>query len=175
VKHEGLYQRDIEGVAGITAWDERRRSSPRMRIPRAHDQRVAGRVRRCRSKRRAEIWIKDAHGSGRNIILAKITGLCTRHPRMELPSAIHGIRNRPRLSLRRPLLAIIRGRAAMPILRAHASLKVARITLNGEPASEFLLHALAASRTRVPAVFISGDGSSARKRRVRCATSAPRP
>jgi D-amino peptidase len=46
---------------------------------------------------------------------------------------------------------------ANPLAHTLSVTKVARLMLNGEPVSEFVLHALAATLYQVPPLFISGD------------------
>ena len=60
---------DIEGVAGITHWDEADRTHDDHKYFRAQMTRELSAA--CRGALAAgaqEIWVKDAHGSGRNLL-----------------------------------------------------------------------------------------------------------
>jgi D-amino peptidase len=104
-----------------------------------------------------EILIKDAHGSGRNILAERLPD-CARlvrgwsgHPLamvQELDASFDAV-----------LLVGYHSKAGTesnPL--AHTlTLKVAKIMINGGVASEALIHSWAAALHRVPVVFLSGD------------------
>lgn len=149
---------DIEGVAGITHWDEAEHDH------KAHPQfqeRMTGEaVAACEGAIAAgatEIWLKDAHYSGRNILAERLPD-CVR--------LIRGWSGHP-LGMVQELDASF---AAAAFVGYHApagtednplahtlTLKIAEARLNGRRASEFLLYATAASTLGVPVVFVSGD------------------
>jgi D-amino peptidase len=149
---------DIEGTAGITHWDEARKAHADYAEFREEMTREA--VSACEGAIAAgtrEIVLKDAHGSGRNIIAARLP---------ECARIVRGWSGHP-LSMVQELDATFdavlfigyhskAGAETNPL--AHTlSTGVARIKLNGTAASEFLLHAYAAATFDVPAVFVSGD------------------
>ena len=64
---------DIEGVTGVTHREETDLSKPEYALPR--EQMTAEVVAACEGAFEAgatEIWVKDAHDSGRNIIASKL-------------------------------------------------------------------------------------------------------
>ena len=104
-----------------------------------------------------EIWVKDAHGTGRNLIAARlpqdirlIRGW-SRHPFMmleELDGTFDAVL----------LIGFHAGAGAGANPLSHALARnITRITLNDRPASEFLIHAYAASLLQVPIALVSGD------------------
>lgn len=149
---------DIEGVAGISHWDEA--SKARAEYAEYRQMMTAEVVAACSGALEAgatEILIKDAHGSGRNIIAAELP------PQARL---IRGWSGSP-LGMVQELdesfdaLAMIgyhskAGTESNPL--AHTlTLDVHQLTINGMLASEFLIHAYAAAMFNVPVVFVSGD------------------
>jgi D-amino peptidase len=149
---------DIEGVTDVTHWDETHLQEEESRQFR--EQMTAEVVAACEGALEAgaqEIWVKDAHGSGRNIFPAKlphevrlIRGWSS-HPLMmvqELDESFQG-------------LAFIgyhsRAGASSSPLSHTISGKYAEIRINNQPASEFLIHAYAAAFHKVPSFFVSGD------------------
>lgn len=149
---------DIEGVAGITHWNEARKSEPdylefRRRM-------TAETVAACEGAIAAgadEILIKDAHGTGRNIE-AEALPACARLIRGWSGSPLAMVQE-----LDASFSAVLMigyhakaGSADNPL--AHTlSLDVQRIVLNGELLSEFLMHTYAAALFEVPVAFLSGD------------------
>jgi len=150
---------DIEGVTGITHWDETEKTKPDY-------QRFAQQMTRevkaaCEGAIKAgvkEIWIKDAHDTGRNILaddLPKIIRLVrgwSEHPFsmvQELDKTFDA------------LLMIgyhsFSGSGANPLSHTLSSAKISSIRLNGESASEFLIHSYIAASMEIPVVFVSGD------------------
>lgn len=149
---------DIEGTAGILTWSEAERSHADYAEFRA--LMTAEVVAACEGARAAgatEILIKDAHDSGRNIILDRLPA-CARivrgwpgHP----DSMMFGLDS----GFRAALCTGYHSKAGTednPL--AHTSnLRISRLILNGEVASEFTVNALCAARHGVPVAFISGD------------------
>lgn len=149
---------DIEGTAGIAHWDEAERTHPDWAEFRA--LMTAEVVAACEGARAAgatEVVIKDAHDSGRNLILdrlpdyARIVRGWSGHPDAMMfgldagfAAAVYtGYHSRA-------------GSEANPL--AHTSnLRISRLLLNGEVASEFTINALCAAGYGVPSVFLSGD------------------
>lgn len=149
---------DMEGTAGITTWSETDRVHPDYAEFRHYmtDEVIAA----CEGARAAgaeEVLVKDAHESGRNLVIGRLPDYVrvlrdwSGHPDSMMfgldPSfaaAVYtGYHNRA-------------GAETNPL--SHTlSLRMMRITVNGEPASEFTLNSRTAARYGVPSVFLSGD------------------
>lgn len=149
---------DIEGVAGITNWNEAEKNHPD--YPEFRERMTEEVVAACEGAIAAgatEILIKDAHDSGRNILAERLPA-CAR--------LVRGWSGHP--------LAMVQelddsfdaalfvgyhskaGTESNPL--AHTiTLRVARLSINGTVASEALIHSWAAALHRVPVVFLSGD------------------
>jgi D-amino peptidase len=149
---------DIEGIAGITDWDEAKKTHPTYQEfrERMTDEVVAA----CEGAIEAgakEILIKDAHDSGRNIIAARLPD-CARlirgwsgHPFsmvQELDESFDAL-----------LFVGYHAKAGSddnPL--AHTlRLRIMQLAFNGEIASEFQIYSYAAALVKVPGVFLSGD------------------
>jgi D-amino peptidase len=149
---------DIEGVTGVTHWDEADRL--KSDYSEFREQMTAEVSAACEGALQAgavEIWIKDAHASGRNLIagrLPKQTHLIrgwSGHPFsmvQELDNSFHAI-----------LMVGYHSRAgssANPL--AHTiSGNIATLKINGNYASELHINAYTAAYVNVPLVFVSGD------------------
>jgi D-amino peptidase len=149
---------DIEGTAGIVSWDEAEKTHADYAEFRAlMTAEVLAACEGARAAGATEIVIKDAHDSGRNLLLenlppcARIVRGWSGHP----DAMMFGIDE----SFDAALYTGYHSKAGVegnPL--AHTStLRIARLTLNGETASEFTLNALCAARYGVPSVFLSGD------------------
>lgn len=151
---------DIEGVAGITSWEEARKSSPGAYHPfqRQMNAEVAAACEAAQSAGAGEIVVKDAHAGANNLSAA------------ELPRGVRLIRGwsgHPYgmvQGLDRGFDAALfvgyharAGAGGNPLAHTLSSLKVHEVRLNGTPASEYLIHAYAAALSDVPVVFVSGD------------------
>ncbi len=149
---------DIEGIAGITHWDEASNNKPEYHEFRERmTQEVLAACDGALNANATEIYIKDAHGSGRNIIASQLPE-CARlirgwsgHPFcmvQELDSTFNaaimiGYHSKA-------------GTESNPL--AHSfTLQVDYIKINEELASEFLFHAYVSASVNVPVVFVSGD------------------
>lgn len=149
---------DIEGTAGILTWSETERSHEDYAEFRAlMTEEVVAACEGARAAGATDILIKDAHDSGRNIILERLPA-CARiirgwpgHP----DSMMFGLD----ASFHAALCIGYHSKAGTednPL--AHTSnLRISRLLLNGEVASEFTINALCAARYGVPVAFISGD------------------
>ena len=149
---------DIEGVTGTTHWDEASKSKPDYRE--FQEQMTAEVAVACEGALNAgatEIWVKDAHGSARNIIAAKLPREAklvrgwSGHPFsmvQYLDETFHAL-----------LLVGYHSRAGTDTnpLAHTLSGRIARIKINDLYASEMLLHTYAAALVDVPLVFVSGD------------------
>lgn len=149
---------DIEGTAGIQSWDEAERTHADYAEFRAlMTAEVLAACDGARAAGATEIVIKDAHESGRNLILegmppyVRIVRGWSGHP----DTMMFGIDE----SFDAALYTGYHSKAGVednPL--AHTStLRISRLVLNGETASEFTLNALCAARYGVPSVFLSGD------------------
>lgn len=110
----------------------------------------------------SEVVVKDAHGSGRNIDPHRLTA-----PAGCALQLIRGWSGHP-LGMVQELDASFAGLLCVgfhsaagsdgsPLAHTVSGRLLARVLLNGEPASEFRLHALAAAELGVPVRFVSGD------------------
>ena len=150
---------DIEGIAGITAWEEARRSSSS--YPYYAQQMSREVAAACEGANRAgatEILVKDAHGSGRNIdsrLLPKNTRVIrgwNGHPYKML----HGI-EKSFYGIGFVGYHSHGGSSANPLSHTISSATIEYMKLNDEYLSEFLLHAYLAAYLDIPIIFLSGD------------------
>jgi D-amino peptidase len=149
---------DIEGVTGITNWNEADRNHAD--YPVFSEQMTAEVVAACEGAIEAganEILIKDAHGSGRNIIASKLPAEA---------KLIRGWSGHPYCmvdGVDSSFTAVMyvgyhsrAGSAANPL--AHTmSLDDSYLKINGRCASELMINSYAAALENVPAVFAAGD------------------
>jgi D-amino peptidase len=149
---------DIEGVAGITHWNEATKSNGE--YPEFRGLMTDEVIAACKGALGAgvdDILIKDAHGTGRNIITdklprqARIIRGWSGHPfsmMQELDNsfdaAIMTGYHSPASSGGNPLAHTISG-------------SFHQIILNGQVTSEFMLNSYMAAYHKVPVIFISGD------------------
>lgn len=149
---------DIEGVAGITHWDEAFKD--RIGYDEYREQMTAETVAACEGALAAgatEITVKDAHSTGRNILPGRLP---------EEVRLIRGWSGHPYSMVQDiddsyDALAMIGYHAAAsaggnPLAHTLTG-KVHQILLNGAVTSEFLLHRNAAAGCGVPVVFLAGD------------------
>jgi D-amino peptidase len=149
---------DIEGTAGINHWDETIHGNADWTEYRAlMTAEVLAACEGARAAGATEVVIKDAHDSGRNILVdrlpeyARIVRNWSGHPDQMM------------FGLDASFAAAIytgyhakAGTEANPL--AHTSnLRISRLLLNGEVASEFTINALCAALYGVPSVFLAGD------------------
>ncbi len=150
---------DIEGVAGITVWEEARKSSAY--YPYYAEQMTKEVAAACEGANKAgaeEILVRDGHGSGRNIDHTKLP---------ENATLIRGWSGHPYKMVQDidesfNALAFVGyhsygGSNENPLAHTMNSSVIDYIKLNGEYLSEFLLHAYLAASLEVPVAFISGD------------------
>ncbi len=150
---------DIEGVAGITAREEATKGQPGYETFRAQmDAEVAAASEGALAAGATDVVVKDAHGDGRNLSPGALP------PPVRL---IRGYSGHP--------LAMVEGLdgtfdAAMfvgyhsaagsggsPLSHTLSRRKLTALRLDGEPASEYRLHAFAAAELGVPVVLVTGD------------------
>jgi D-amino peptidase len=155
---------DIEGVAGIAAAVEANPANP-ADYALYRRQMAAEVMAACDGAFAAgaqEIVIKDAHGTGRNLVLDDLAVPEGRSLRL-----IRGWSGHPRGMVQEidaSFAAAIfvgyhcaAGQAGNPLAHTLNGRLFARVLLNGIIASELRLYALAAAQVRVPVVFVSGD------------------
>jgi len=149
---------DIEGVTGTTHWDQT--EADKNGYQEAREQMTAEVAAACQGLLEAgvkEIWIKDAHGEGRNLIPARLPREIqlirgwSGHPFVmvqELDETFAGL-----------VMIGYHSRAGADTnpLSHTQSLLVDHIKINGDFVSEFLLHGWVAALYRVPVAFVSGD------------------
>jgi len=151
---------DIEGITGIGHWNETDKAFPNEYawFQKQMTAEVAAAAEAAIAAGATEILIKDAHDSGRNLILDKLP---------ELARVVRGWAGHP-LSMVQELddsfdaIMFIgyhsrAGQNTNTLAHTMSSARIARMTLNGKDMSEFYLHALAASYYGVPSIFVAGD------------------
>jgi D-amino peptidase len=156
---------DIEGVAGITSWDEARKSHPDYgEFRRQMTAEVCAACEGAQAAGAQAITVKDAHGSARNLLAAELpqpTQLIrgwSGHPF----AMVQGLDAGYDVALFIGYHARA-GAGGNPLSHTSSSAKLQRIALNGRPASEYLLYAYAAAMLGVPVAFVSGDDTLCRE------------
>ena len=151
---------DMEGITGVTHWDEVEHNKPTFYQP-FQDRMTKEVLAACEGAIAAgakEIWVKDAHYSGRNISSdqlpkeVKLIRGWSGHPYsmvQELDSSFHAL-----LMIGYHSMA---GKGGNPLAHTMSSAKIDSISINDQPASEFFLHGNIAAKHKVPLVFVSGD------------------
>lgn len=149
---------DIEGVSGIVNWDEATRWKPD--YPVFSDEMTKEVLAACEGSNNAgasEIWIKDAHGVGRNLDISQLP------INTKLIRSFNGHPFCMMQELDQTFDAVIMigyhsyaGSDENPL--AHTlDTELAYIKINDQFASEFLINAYTSSLVGVPVVFVSGD------------------
>jgi D-amino peptidase len=149
---------DIEGVTGVTNWNETEK--PHIDYPEFREQMTAEVAAACEGALTAgatEIVVKDAHGSGRNLIAAKLPRevRLIRSWTVDPYSMMAGIDP----SFDAAMMTGYHSRAgsdASPLAHTFTG-RVVYIKINGRYASEFLINAHTAGWLGVPVAFLSGD------------------
>lgn len=150
---------DIEGIAGITSWDE---ANPANSQYRPFQERMTEEVKAaCLGALDAgasEIWVRDAHWYARNLLHERLPQKVrlirgwSRHPYMMVQEidgsfdavAFVGYHSKG-------------GSGANPLAHTLTSSIFQSVRINGQPVAELHLYAGAAALEGVPAVFVSGD------------------
>ncbi|MGO1164622.1 M55 family metallopeptidase [Brucella sp. C7-11G] len=149
---------DIEGTAGIAHWDEAVRSHADYADFRAlMTGEVVAACEGARAAGATEVLVKDAHDSGRNLIVDQLPDY------VRIMRGWSGHPDAMMFGLGPDFAAAIytgyhakAGSEANPL--AHTTtLRISRLLLNGEAASEFTVNALVAARYGVRSTFLSGD------------------
>ena len=150
---------DIEGITGIANWDEANRTKPDYQ---QYSRQMTGEIKAaCEGAINggaSDIYIKDAHGSGRNIIANDLP---------QNTNIIRGWSGHPFLmvqELDKSFDALIfigyhsgGGSDANPMSHTMSSATYNYIKLNEKLASECLINSYTAATVGVPVVFLSGD------------------
>lgn len=149
---------DIEGTTCTTHWDETEHAKTGYEA--AREQMTAEVAAACEGLADAginDVWVKDAHASGRNLLAPKLP---------ETVRLVRGWSGHPFSMVQELddsfgalLLVGYHSRAgsdANPLAHTMTG-RVALLRINDEYVSEFLLHAYAAAYRGVPVVFVSGD------------------
>ena len=150
---------DIEGITGITHWDETEKSKPDYQVfAKQMTREVKAACEGAISIGTGEIWVKDAHDTGRNIIASELP---------ENVNLIRGWSGHPFLmieGLDKSFDALIMigyhsfGSSPFnPLSHTLNPTALNYVKLNGRMVSEFLIYTYAAATLEVPLVFISGD------------------
>ena len=151
---------DIEGITGIGHWNETGKAFPNEYswFQKQMTAEVAAAAEAAIEGGATEILIKDAHDSGRNLMLDELPELCkvvrgwAGHPLsmvQEVDESFDAI-----------LFVGYHSRAGQntnTLAHTMSSARIARMTLNKKDMSEFYVHGLAASYYGVPSIFVSGD------------------
>jgi D-amino peptidase len=150
---------DIEGITGATHWDEANKTHAD--YGEFREQMTAEVAAACEGALAAganEIWVKDAHWTGRNILASKLP----RQVKLIRDWSSHPFAMMQELdeSFQAALMIGYHSRAGggTSPLGHTMSGGVAYVKINERYASEFLLNTYTAALVNVPVVFISGDG-----------------
>ncbi len=151
---------DIEGVTGIASWDETNKDKGN-HYTQFQEQMTAEVNAACEVAVEMgydEILIKDAHDTGRNLILEKLPE-CVRlirgwagHPLSMVQEIDKGFKAAMFIGYHSRA-----GTGSNPMAHTMSSMRLASVNLNGKDISEFYLHGLAASYYGVPVVMVTGD------------------
>ncbi|MGE0006977.1 MAG: M55 family metallopeptidase [Parvibaculaceae bacterium] len=150
---------DIEGVAGISAWEELDRSSPEFhQFSDLMTEEVVAACSGARAAGTGEVVVQDAHWLGRNLLLARLPDYVrivrgwSGHPLYMLQDLDE--------SFQAVMFVGYHGAAqtdVSPVGHTYGGRNVFSLTINGHAGSEFLINSWAAELMKVPVAFISGD------------------
>jgi D-amino peptidase len=149
---------DIEGIAGITHWDEAEKNhADWQEFREIMTRETLAAIDGARAAGATEIWVKDAHDSARNLITTMMP---------EDVTLIRGWSGHP-FSMIQELdesfdaLIMVGWHAGIDsdenALAHTMNTRTSAMVLNGKSASEFTLFVNAAATLNVPTVFVSGD------------------
>jgi len=151
---------DIEGITGAAHWDETNKSHAD--YAEFREQMTAEVAAACEGALNAgatEIWVKDAHWTGRNIIPAKLP----REVRLVREWSGHPFSMMQELDETFAATLAIgyharAGSNGSPLAHTMTG-NVVYFKINGQYASEFMISAYTAGLVGVPVVFLSGDAA----------------
>ncbi len=149
---------DIEGITGAAHWDETDKKNAD--YGEFREQMTAEVAAACEGSLEAgatEVWVKDAHWTGRNLIASKL-------PRQvklvrEWSGHPYGMMQELDKSFHAALAIGYHSRAASgtsPLAHTMSG-SITYVKINGQDASEFMISAYTAGLAGVPMVFVSGD------------------
>ncbi len=149
---------DIEGICGVTHWDETDLEKPASEA--AVAQMTAEVSAACEGALEAgatEIWVKDAHDSERNLIAAKLP----REARLIRGWSGHPFLMMAGLDSSFSCAMMIgyhaqAGSGANPLAHTMSG-QIVGLKINDSLSSEFRINAYTAGYCQVPVVFVSGD------------------
>lgn len=149
---------DIEGVAGITHWDEADKKHPDYaEFRELMTRETLAAIEGAQAGGATEIVVKDAHETGRNIITERLPA----DVRLIRAWAGHPLCMVQELDRSYDAVMMVGYHSAAGeegnSLAHTLSLDAAEIRINGVRASEFLVHAYASSMLAVPTVMVTGD------------------
>ena len=151
---------DMEGITGVTHWDEVDHNKPAVytQFQERMTKEVAAVCEGATQAGAEEIWVKDAHYSGRNILSeqlpnnVKLIRGWSGHPYsmvQELDSTFDALMMVGYHSMA--------GMGGNPLAHTLSSAKLDSVYINDQQTSEFFLHGNVAAKHGVPLVFVSGD------------------
>jgi D-amino peptidase len=149
---------DIEGVTGVTNWDETELNKPDYAF--AQEQMTAEVIAACEgalSAGASEVWVKDAHDTARNLIAARLphearlTRGWSGHPYMMMQQLDDSFAAAVMIGYHSAA-----GAGANPLSHTMTG-RLAGFWINGRSASEFMVNSYTAALVKVPVVFVSGD------------------
>ena len=151
---------DMEGITGVTHWDEVDHNKPAVytQLQKRMTKEVAAACEGATQAGAEEIWVKDAHYSGRNILSeqlpnnVKLIRGWSGHPYsmvQELDSTFDALMMVGYHSMA--------GMGGNPLAHTLSSAKLDSVYINDQQTSEFFLHGNVAAKHGVPLVFVSGD------------------
>ncbi len=149
---------DIEGITGVTHWDETEMTHAEYAA--AREQMTAEVAAACEGALEAgatEIWIKDSHDAGRNLIPARLP----QEARLIRGWSGHPFQTLTQLDNTFQAVLLVgyhsgAGFAKSPLEHTWSGTLMC-VKLNGQFISEFSLDALTATYAGSPVVFVSGD------------------
>ena len=151
---------DMEGITGVTHWEEVEHGKPSAynQFQERMTEEVLAACNGANDVGAKEIWVKDAHYSGRNILAEKLPANVrlirgwSGHPYsmvQELDESFDAL-----LMVGYHSMA---GHGGNPLAHTMSSAKIESIYINEQQTSEFFLHGNIAGKLGVPIVFVSGD------------------
>ena len=150
---------DIEGIAGITHWDE---ATPgHGDYPQLQTRMTTHVAAACEGALAAgatEILVKDAHASGRNLLFDRLP----RQVQLVRGWSEHPLQMVQELDSSFAALALVgyhagAGSGGNPLAHTLSSSRISLMLVNGMPVSEFHLFGWAAGQLGVPVALVSGD------------------
>jgi D-amino peptidase len=149
---------DIEGITGAAHWDETDKKNAD--YGEFREQMTAEVAAACEGALEAgatEVWVKDAHWTGRNILASKLP------PQVKLvrewSGHPYGMMQELDKSFHAALAIGYHSRAASgtsPLAHTMNG-SITYLKINGQDSSEFMISAFTAGLVGVPMVFVSGD------------------